>query len=356
MQETMRAMSIADQAGIATQADELHPSLGYIYAPAMNQNVSAPQAFKPLDPCKFRDPDTTAKGERRATVALTRLETLWFNTGTLCNIECKNCYIESSPTNDRLVYLSAAEVAAYLDEAEHLGQRPKTVGLTGGEPFMNPDIAAILEATLLRGYDALVLTNAMKPMMRPRVQAAIADLAKRYGARLTMRVSVDHWREDLHDEERGEGAFEETLTGLRWLRDQNVPLAIAGRLRWGDKDKDMRAGYAALFARENLKIDANDHAALVLFPEMDERVDVPEITIDCWGILNKSPDDVMCASSRMIVKRRGESKPAVLACTLLPYEGQFELGAKLTDALGPVKLNHPHCAKFCVLGGGSCKT
>ncbi len=321
----------------------------------MNQNVPALQTRKPLDLRKFQDPDTTAKGERRATVALTRLETLWFNTGTLCNIECKNCYIESSPTNDRLVYLSTAEVAAYLDEAVAIGQRPKTVGFTGGEPFMNPDIASILEATLSRGHDVLVLTNAMKPMMRPRVQAAIVDLVQRYGARLTFRVSLDHWRQDLHDEERGPGAYDETLVGLRWLRDQGAETTVAGRLLWGDTDESMRTGYADLFARENLKIDARDHNALVLFPEMDARVDVPEITVDCWRILNKSPDDVMCASSRMVVKRSGAKKPAVLACTLLPYDAQFELGSKLADALGPVKLNHPHCAKFCVLGGGSCK-
>ena len=116
----------------------------------MDQNVPTPTSFKPLDPQKFQNPDTTAKGERRATVALNRLETLWFNTGTLCNIECKNCYIESSPANDRLVYLSPAEVAAYLDEAAALDQRPKTVGFTGGEPFMNPNIADILEAALSR--------------------------------------------------------------------------------------------------------------------------------------------------------------------------------------------------------------
>jgi uncharacterized Fe-S cluster-containing radical SAM superfamily protein len=321
----------------------------------MNQNVPTPQAFKPLDPAKFKDPDVTAKGEPRATVALKRLETLWFNTGTLCNIECKNCYIESSPSNDSLAYLTAAEVTTYLDEAERLGQHPRTIGFTGGEPFMNPEIAAILDRTLTRGYDALVLTNAMRPMMRPRVAAALADLNKRYGAKLVLRVSLDHWREDLHDEERGEGGFAETLEGLRWLRDQGIATAIAGRLRWGDKDEDMRSGYAALFAHENLKIDAADHAALVIFPEMNAHVDVPEITVDCWRILGKSPDDVMCATSRMIVKRKGAATPAVVACTLLPYDPQFELSPTLEGALAPVKLNHPHCAKFCVLGGGSCK-
>ena len=65
---------------------------------------------------KFADPDRTAKGEVRARVKLDALRTLWINTGTLCNIECRNCYIDSSPENDRLAYITRAEVAAYLDE------------------------------------------------------------------------------------------------------------------------------------------------------------------------------------------------------------------------------------------------
>jgi hypothetical protein len=76
-----------------------------------------------LDPRKFRDIAITAKGERRASVALTSLDTLWFNTGTLCNLTCANCYIESSPRNDRLVYLGAAEVGEYLDENRWCGCR-----------------------------------------------------------------------------------------------------------------------------------------------------------------------------------------------------------------------------------------
>src|SRR5260370_6301874 len=52
----------------------------------------------------------------RSQVALRALNTLWFNTGTLCNLTCQHCYIESSPKNDRLAYLSAAEVGRYLDE------------------------------------------------------------------------------------------------------------------------------------------------------------------------------------------------------------------------------------------------
>jgi hypothetical protein len=321
----------------------------------MNRNVADPRTFQPLDPRKFKNPELTATGERRANVALKRLDTLWFNTGTVCNIACTNCYIESTPTNDALLYLTAVDVAAFLDEAEALRQRPRTVGFTGGEPFTNPGIAAILREALARGYDTLVLTNAMRPMMRPHVQTALVELSRRHGERLTLRVSLDHWRVELHDEERGIGSFDETLKGLRWLRDQGIAISIAGRSRWGDSDRDLRAGYAALCARENIAIDVEDPAALVIFPEMDARVDVPEITVDCWRILNKSPDDVMCASSRMIVKRKGAAKPAVVACTLLPYDPEFEVSPTLEGALSPVKLNHPHCARFCVLGGGSCK-
>jgi hypothetical protein len=94
--------------------------------------------------------------------------------------------------------------------------------------------------------------------------------------------------------------------------------------------------------------------ALMLFPEMDERAEVPEITEACWGILHKSPDSVMCASARMVVKRKGAERPAVIACTLLPYDERFELGATLAEAAQPVVLNHPHCARFCVLGGAAC--
>ena len=67
---------------------------------------------------KFRDPDVTAHGERRARVALRALDTLWFNTGTLCNLTCRNCYIELSPRNDRLAYLTRRRCPHYLDEIE----------------------------------------------------------------------------------------------------------------------------------------------------------------------------------------------------------------------------------------------
>ena len=71
-----------------------------------------------IDRRKFSDPYITAKNEQRAVVSLTALRTLWFNTGTLCNITCRNCYIESSPRNDRLAYLDVVDIRPYLDEID----------------------------------------------------------------------------------------------------------------------------------------------------------------------------------------------------------------------------------------------
>jgi MoaA/NifB/PqqE/SkfB family radical SAM enzyme len=302
---------------------------------------------------KFVDPLHTLDGQRRAHVAPTALGTLWFNTGTLCNLTCKTCYIESSPRNDRLVYLSRAEVASFLEQAAALEHPPRTIGFTGGEPFMNPDIIGMLEDALAAGFETLVLTNAMRPMMK--LAAPLEALRVRYGSRLAVRVSMDHYSRALHQEERGPRAWQPMLKGLRWLSDSGFVVHVAGRTRWAEPEAALRAGYAALFEAEGIAVDANDPTRLVLFPEMDERAEVPEITEACWGILGVQPESVMCANSRMVVRRKGSIAPAVLACTLIAYDPRFELGRDLESALVPVPLNHPHCARFCVLGGGSCK-
>jgi len=316
--------------------------------------LSHPQPAQPaLDPSKFRDPAVTAKGEKRAAVALSGLRTLWINTGTLCNITCRNCYIESGPRNDALVYLTAAEVAGYLDEVERDRLPVEEIGFTGGEPFLNRELPAMLRDAMRRGHSALVLTNAMKPMRNHA--AALLALHEEFGDRLTLRVSLDHHDADLHDLERQDGSFAVAVDGLQWLARHGFRVHVAGRAAFGrEGEAAMRGGFARLFAGRGIPIDASDPVALVLFPEMDAGRDVPEITESCWGILGKSPDSVMCASTRMVVKRKGAERPAVLACTLLPYDPQFELGETLAEASRPVPLNHPHCARFCVLGGAAC--
>lgn len=306
----------------------------------------------PLAARKFSDPKITAAGEKRARVEFAGLRTLWINTGTLCNLSCANCYIESTPRNDRLAYITAAEARAYLDEIARENLPTREIGFTGGEPFLNPEIVAMLDDALSRGFDVMMLTNAMKPMRR--FERELLSLNERFGERLTMRVSIDHYTQRLHELERGERSWAPTIDGLQWLSRNGFRLHVAGRLYSGESEAAVREGFAKLFAELGVAVDARDPVALVLFPEMDASVDVPEITEACWGILGKSPSEVMCATSRMVVKRKGAETASVQACTLLAYDERFEVGRTLREASGPVALNHPHCAKFCVLGGAAC--
>ncbi len=315
----------------------------------MSVRSESPLLYKQTFPLeKFDNYLTTAKGENRAFVD----DTLWLNTGTLCNITCGNCYIESSPKNDALVYMTYQEVKTFIDEIRDEEMATTEIGITGGEPFMNPDIMPIIEECLSRGFKLVILTNAMRPMMRHKDD--LLKINEQYKENLIIRVSVDHFNPKMHEEERGLDTWDIALNGLKWLSDNGFNINIAGRTRWGEEEQELRAGYTELFKEYNIQVDANDQMQLILFPEMDEAAEVPEITTDCWNILGVKPDGIMCSNSRMVVKRKGAIKPAVIACTLLPYAEEFEFASTLKESTKRVYLNHQYCSKFCVLGGGSC--
>ena len=298
---------------------------------------------------KFKDPKVTADGSDRAFVEAEIIKTLWFNTGTLCNIECKNCYIESSPKNDRLVYLTFDEVKNFIDEAIEKNLGTQEIGFTGGEPFMNKDIIKMIEYSLSKGLKTLVLSNAMKPMLN-----RVEEIKKVNHKNLTIRVSIDHYEKSKHEEIRGKNTYDIMMKGLKWLDENDFNYALATRLLWNETEEELRKNFGIFVKNNHLKLNTNSKQELVTFAEMDESVDTPEITTSCWNILKKDPKDIMCSSSRMIVRKKGLKKPSVIACTLLPYDEEFDLGQTLTNSLQKIYLNHKHCSKFCVLGGSSC--
>jgi molybdenum cofactor biosynthesis enzyme MoaA len=298
---------------------------------------------------KFKDQKVTADGSNRAFIEARNIKTLWFNTGTLCNIECKNCYIESSPKNDSLAYLTFDEVKSFIDEAIDKNLGTNEIGFTGGEPFMNKDIMKMIDYSLRKRLKVLVLSNAMKPMLN-----RTKELIKLNHSNLTIRVSIDHYEKEKHEEIRGKNTYDVMLQGLKWLNENNFNYTLATRLLWNEKEEDLRKNFGTFIKNNNLRLDTNSPKELVTFAEMDEKIDTPEITTSCWDILNKDPNDVMCSWSRMVVRKKNSKNPSVIACTLLPYADEFDLGETLTNSLQKIYLNHKHCSKFCVLGGSSC--
>ena len=298
---------------------------------------------------KFENKFLTSDNKARAFIQAKKIQTLWFNTGTLCNLTCKNCYIESSPKNDRLAYLSFEEFKTFVNESIQNEMGTKEIGFTGGEPFMNKDVFKMIKYALDNDFKTLVLTNAMKPMMNNKNQ-----LFKLNHLNLTIRVSIDHFTKHKHEQIRGPNSWEPMIEGLKWLSENKFNFCLATRLMWDEDEVTTRKNFKNFVKQYNLDLNTENKSQLVTFAEMDEKKDTPEITTECWDILNKNPDEVMCSNSRMIVKKKGDEKPSVIACTLLPYISEFNLGNSLKESMKKIYLNHPHCSKFCVLGGSSC--
>src|SRR5688572_19106594 len=112
-----------------------------------------------MSPVPESSPVADAPGAGAPRVALRALDTLWFQVGgTLCNLACTHCFVSCSPTNHTHEFLTLDEIRRCLVEAVELGV--KEYYFTGGEPFLNPEMEAILEETLRCG-PASVLTNGL---------------------------------------------------------------------------------------------------------------------------------------------------------------------------------------------------
>src|SRR5262249_9486992 len=148
----------------------------------------------------------------------------------------------------------------YLDEIATLGLETRLIGFTGGEPFMNPALPAMLDDVLSRGFEAIVLTNAMKPMHHKK--RALLVLRARHGDRLTLRVSLDHYGAAVHELERGKRSWGPTIDGLKWLAENGFRINVASRYLSGESEAAIRDGFGRLFAELGVPLDADDPVSL----------------------------------------------------------------------------------------------
>ncbi len=302
---------------------------------------------------KFQKKKITAKGEERAYVDFLEYKNLWFNTGTLCNLECQNCYIESSPRNDRLAFLNKNDVTPYLKELKELKGNVDTLGFTGGEPFLNPNMIDILQEVFKFQYKALILTNGVKVIQRLSNQ--LIALNQEFPNQLKLRISLDHYTQEIHERERGDKTFQKALDSLAWLFKEGFQVSLAGRSLIDKPLEKAQKGYQELLTRSGIHLKLTKEN-FVIFPEMASNNDVPEITTQCFDILNVKPENQMCASERMIIKKKGDQQTSIMSCTLLAYDDQFFTGHTLKESQKRVYLNHKFCAEFCILGGASCSS
>jgi AdoMet-dependent heme synthase len=280
-------------------------------------------------------------------VELRSLDTLWFQVaGTVCNLACAHCFISCSPTNHTHEMMSLAEVERYLAEAAALGVREYY--FTGGEPFLNPEMERILEATLKVG-PASVLTNGL--LLDPARCRRLAVLAAGSDYSLDLRVSLDGWDAATNDPIRGEGTFERVLAGVKNLAAAGLnPVLTVTEACPGAAAEEGKERFFALLRSLGI-----ERPRLKVLPVFHLGAEAERSgAYESWQRLREGDvqggfDHLQCSACRMATAQ------GVWVCPILVNEPAARLGETLADALGGFDLDHPACWT-CHVYGVSCRT
>lgn len=281
-------------------------------------------------------------------VELKSLDTLWFQVaGTVCNLACTHCFISCSPTNHTHEMLSLATVRRHLAEAVRLGV--KEYYFTGGEPFLNPEMEAILEATLAQGPASVLTNGLLLDAARCRRLGALADAADHS---LDLRVSLDGYTAEANDAIRGEGTFERALAGVENLLAAGLNPVLTVTEVYGDNAT--AGGKERFFAL--LRDRGVDKPRLKVLPVFQIGAEAERGgAYESWQHLSAGDagddgwDHLQCSSCRMVTGR------GVWVCPILVNEPEGKMGETLADTLGTYPLAHPACWT-CHVYGVSCKT
>jgi sulfatase maturation enzyme AslB (radical SAM superfamily) len=297
------------------------------------------------------------------------LEDLWVMQGSLCDLRCKHCYTGSSPSANHLEQITFDELRPHLEAAGRFGA--SKIWFTGGEVFVNEDVlrgrAAHNEDFVKSLECALeiapveILTNARR-YIRNHFDV-LARLRERHGDRLVLRVTLESPAPGVHDALRGRGTFAQTVETVRQLIGMGfMPVITAERpMLDGRTDEQIRAEYRALFPEgpvdvnliENWLEMGNELVAIT------KRGAAPRpevfVTTNCFAILGKPAETLMCHFSRCVQKVRGALR--YYPCPVIYDDARYELGRTLEESFKRVYVAHKNCYEYCLKGNGAtCRT
>lgn len=280
--------------------------------------------------------DDDVSADETPRVSFHGLDELWFQVaGTLCNLECAHCFISCSPRNRAFGFLDFETVERALVDSVRWGV--KEYYFTGGEPFLNRELPAMLERTLDFG-PATVLTNAT--ILKDEWLARLRSAEERSLYSLEFRVSIDGPSAEINDPVRGEGTFERALRGVEQLvRHGFLPILTMTRL-WDDAD-DARIleefhrvlqsrGYARPRIKLLPRLNIGAEARRTRGYDADERV-----TADMLRDFDDT--QLICSHSRMITDR------GVYVCPILLDSPDARLGETVEECFRPYPLRHQAC-------------
>jgi len=138
-----------------------------------------------------------------------------------CNLACKHCWVNSSPTVDTSTDLTTEEILAAMERLKEVD--PSLVIFTGGEPLMRRDARQILRAVVNQRIPFSVETNGI--LLREEYIDLFRDALDR-GVYCWISVSLDGGTAAAHEWIRGRGSFALTMRGLRRLKAAAIPFGV----------------------------------------------------------------------------------------------------------------------------------
>ncbi len=134
-----------------------------------------------------------------------------------CNLRCTYCSHFTGP-GDTDMDLPAEDWLQFFTE---LGRcAVMNVTLSGGEPFLRPDLRKIIEGIIANRMRYTILTNGT--LIDERMAAFIASTRRCD----TIQVSIDGAIDITHDAFRGKGNFARAIRGIRTLLKFKLPASV----------------------------------------------------------------------------------------------------------------------------------
>jgi len=291
---------------------------------------------------------STAAAGAFPSVPSVSLDTLWFQVaGTLCNLKCTHCFISCSPTNHNHEMLTLGQVRERLREAAPLGVREYY--FTGGEPFMVPEILAMIGQALEAGPVSVLTNGLLLTPERCRKLKALSD-GSEYS--LDVRISIDGYTAEVNDPIRGEGTFEKILVGIRNLAEAGLNPVVTVTEACGEAvQASGRAKFLAWMREIGLPRPRLKILSLFRIGAEEQRLRAYESWESLKGrqLTADEAEKLQCSSCRMVTSR------GVYVCPILIDEPKARMGDSLAQTLRPFELAHSACFT-CHEYGVTCRT